>query len=245
MKKRVLTKKLTVFYKISIVLGLLAFSMIFFLPLFFNEDVGLVVYCVLLALGCLFGLVVLLYPFIFIDSNNIMSPITKAKKYKAKVSSFEDFLKTTEDVIEKNEFSKIEKRLFENYDMYLYATPLKCSKLDLILVIRTDVLTNEVVEKSNQAYIECLESHYNKPIKTISNHITIMTIICVNRINSSFRNVVNSNVEQDFGIGRFIAGLSFGGKGLYIAEQVGGFAILKYKKYRKKFFELFEFLIQQ
>ena len=72
-----------------------------------------------------------------------------------------------------------------------------------------------------------------------------MTIVCVNRINSSFRNIMNSNVEQDFTIGRFIAGLSFGGKGLYIAEQAGGFAILKYKKYRKKFFELFDFLIEK
>ena len=245
MKKIILTKKLAILYKISIILGLTAFGLIFFLPLLFEEDVGYIVYCVLIAIGLMFGVIVFLYPFIFIDPNNVMSPKTKAEKYKVNVGSFEEFLKTTGNVLGEKGFSKIEERILEEYDIYLYASTLRHSNLELIQIIKAKELTDEILDNSSKMYIECVETHYNKKIDDLSEHITIMTIVCVNRINSPFRNIMNSNVEQDFETGRFIAGLSFGGKNLYIAEQAGGFGILKYKKYRKKFFELFDFLIEK
>ena len=67
MKKIILTKKLAILYKISIILGLTAFGLMFFLPLLFEEDVGYIVFCVLIAIGLMLGVIVFLYPFIFID----------------------------------------------------------------------------------------------------------------------------------------------------------------------------------
>lgn len=244
-KKIILNKKLAFMYKFSIVAAIVMFLSIFFTPLFSDqEDVVYLWFCVFLALFFIFGTIVLLFPFLVEDPKGIMSPKVKADKYRSTVTSFEQFLSLVEESIENNRFLKIEKRTFENYEMHLYAGPLRRLNLEVVLLLRMDELTNIILEESNKAYIECLESHYRKNIRKISDYITVMTIVCVDRVNSEFRKLMDSNIEQDFDTGRLISGLSFGGKSLYVAKQKGGFAVIRYKKHKKRFFELFGFIIE-
>ena len=190
-----------------------------------------------------FGIVVLIFPFVIEDPNCIMSVKTKAEKHTANVSSFENFLNDVEEAVLNENYSRIDEQSFESFKFYLYAKPLKRSNLDLVLIIKFNEFNDDIVNLSNDVYTECLKNNYSKEIRNISSHISVTTFCCVDKINSYFKRFMNDNLEQDFDFGRFIVGLSFGGKGLYIMQQKAGLGITKYKKYRKRFFDMFGFLI--
>lgn len=48
----------------------------------------------------------------------------------------------------------------------------------------------------------------------------------------------NGNLQQGLKNGRFIVGVSFGGKNIYMARQKDGFAITKYKRLRLEFIDI-------
>ena len=52
--------------------------------------------------------------------------------------------------------------------------------------------------------------------------------------------MVNCSMEQGLKNGRLVAGISFGGKRVYVAKQVGGLYISKYKKLRKSLIQILE-----
>ena len=252
MKKVILTKKLAFLYKFSIVFGLsvvpATFLFSFVLCSFcYTETTQLVSDIMLFVAFCLFfvfGYIVLLFPFVVIDPNNVMTPKTKAEIYKTKITTFSDFLNQAEDVLNSNGYLKAEVRILEECEVYLYANRARRFKLDFFMIIKFNELTEETLDKSNATYEDCVESYCGEKICDILRHITVTSIVCVDRVNKEFRGLMNTNIEQDFGIGRLITGLTFGRKYLYIAQQKSGFAILKYKKYRKKFLSLFGFLIE-
>lgn len=255
MKKIVLTKKLLFLYKFSIVAGLGSiFCVAFILPLFvvlgFFEGVeNEILYTICVIFLCIFmasGLWVFIFPFVIEDTNGITNQRVIPYKYSVKVSSFSDFIIKTEETVTKKDYFKIGNISYEDYEMYLFAKPHNILNSNLLLIIRTDELTEEIIEKSNESFRTLILSYYNKDCSEISNHTTIMTMVCVNRITNYFPKVFNSNLafQQDFSIYRLIAGLSFGGKKLYIAKQKSGLAVAKFNKNKKDFLELFDFLIE-
>ena len=230
-------------YKFSVIAGFISLSLLFIVPLLIGclqlmpEDRAYSLFCFMLIPFFLFGFIVLLFPFVVEDPDGITAIITKAEKYKTNVSSYEQFLSMAQESLGGDGFARVQEQAFAEYQMTLYGKKSKFANVNCVLLIKASEITNEIIDDSNEVYVRWLEESYGK-----KNHVSLIAIVCVNRINSAFRKVVDTEPEQDFDKSRFIAGLSFGGKSVYISQQKSGFAILKYKKLKRVFFRLFGFL---
>ena len=108
-KKIILTKRLAFLYKISIVLGLSALPLaivtsIVLYNFFCFNNIDIIFNIAIFSL-IFFGTIVLIFPFVVSDPNKVMSPIVKADKYKAKVTTFENFLDEAETALQNDGFS--------------------------------------------------------------------------------------------------------------------------------------------
>jgi len=97
-------------------------------------------------------------------------------------------------------------------------------------------MTSETLDLFDETLKEFLKKYYGKD--RITDEISLITLVCVDRITPSFQKFVNSNIEQSFKNYRLPVGVSFGDKSIYIAKQKDGFAVTQYKKLRKRFLNL-------
>ena len=109
----------------------------------------------------------------------------------------------------------------------------KLWSMECFTVIRTIEMTNSTLNVLDHSFCEFVMNYYNK--KPITDSISLIAIVCVDRITLEFSKFVNSNIEQRFKSFRLPVGISFGGKTIYIAKQKDGFAIMQYQKLRKQF----------
>lgn len=248
MKRLTLTQKSVKLYKAAIVLGMTMLGLMLLFPLFalltvnvINDEVLYFLFCLVTFLMCASGTVVFVFPFLFDDPNKIMSRKSTADRYDTGVTSYETFLSDTDVSLKDKAFERIIDKAFVDYELVLFSKE-RATAIDFVLIIRSKEFTEEILERSQADYVECVEAHYQRKYLKLSSHITVSTVVCVDRVTSSFKSLVNGNIEQDFKITRFVSGLSFGGKKLYVAKQKGGLAFLRYKKLKKKFFDMFSFL---
>ena len=99
-------------------------------------------------------------------------------------------------------------------------------------------LSDELLDSANESITNILKAYYG--CETITDTINMISVFCVDRITPDFQKLVNSNVQQGFKNGRLPVGVSFGGKNIYIAKQKDGFAITKYKRLRREFFDIMD-----
>lgn len=109
---------------------------------------------------------------------------------------------------------------------------------DSIALFRVEELTDAGIEAANETITETLLDYYGTD--RITDTVNMITVVCVDRITPTFRTYVNRGAEQGPKNGCLPVGVSFGGKGLYIARQKDGYAIRKYKRLRKEFLTLLE-----
>ena len=118
----------------------------------------------------------------------------------------------------------------------VYADTLKGSEWNCVSVIRVPELTDELTETANNAITDILTGESGRDV--ITAYVNMISIFCVDRITPTFRKMVNCNMEQGLKNGRLVAGISFGGKKIYVAKQSGGLFIAKYKKLRKRLHQI-------
>ena len=118
----------------------------------------------------------------------------------------------------------------------VYADTLECSEWNCVSVIRVPELTDELTETANNAITDILKGQSGRDV--ITAYVNMISIFCVDRITPTFREMVNCNMEQGLKNGRLVAGISFGGKKIYVAKQSGGLFIAKYKKLRKRLHQI-------
>ena len=252
-KKIILTKKLAFAYKLSIVIALSLlplFIIIIILDAYLFPGVLLdaqeayVSFCFVLGISLSLGFFVLIVPFVVEDPNNVMSSVKKADKFIADVSSVEDFLNKSDASIIKYGYLKIQDKCFENYRVLLYAKRSKWLNVDIMQIIITDELTDDILNSSNDNYVQSLEEYCNKGIWGFFTTSSVKTVVVVNKMNNVSRRFFNSETDQEFDNPRFVAGLSLGGKKLYISNA-SYYATVGYKKQRKLFLKIFDFLISK
>ena len=124
----------------------------------------------------------------------------------------------------------------ERSNVTVYIRSRKLWALDCIAIIRVPELTDEILHAENDKITEILINYYGT--ERMTDWISMISIICVDRITPAFQKLVNSNIRQGFKNFRLPVGISFGGKSIYIAKQRDGFAIGKYRKLRKEFLKL-------
>lgn len=120
----------------------------------------------------------------------------------------------------------------------VYADTLKGSEWNCVSVIRVSELTDELTEAADDAITDILTGESGRDV--ITAYVNMISVFCVDRITPPFRSMVNCSMEQGLKNGRLVAGISFGGKRVYVAKQVGGLYISKYKKLRKSLIQILE-----
>lgn len=109
--------------------------------------------------------------------------------------------------------------------------------LTAFVVVKVDEMDENLLKETEAALTECFDKKMAKePIKAVN----VISLFCVQRLTKEFKKLVNTRPVEGWKNGRFIAGLSFGGRKGYIAKQKGGFGILNYKKLRKTFEKIYQ-----
>ena len=160
----------------------------------------------------------------------------KADKIVMNYQDYDDFKASFEKTIFKMDYLKQNvKPMDEANEMIVYIRSKRIWELDSIVLLRVSECSDEVLEKANNSITETLAEYSNG---RITDTVNLIFIVCVDRITSSFKRLVNSNIRQGFKNHRLPVGISFGGKMIYIAKQVDGFAIFEYKKLKKIFLKI-------
>ena len=125
----------------------------------------------------------------------------------------------------------------------VFIKPSGSWKIDCIALIRVKELDDEILNNANDSITEVLYNYYGK--REITDTVSMISVICVDRITPAFQKLMNRNVEQGFKNFRLPVGISFGGKQIYIANQKDGLGIAKYKKLRKEFMKIMNLTKEQ
>lgn len=156
----------------------------------------------------------------------------KAEKMALTCNTYDQFISELRDsavrvgyqhygILYKNDLAEIE--LFFKKKLW---------SMECFAVIRTIEMTDSTLNVLDQSFREFA----NKEL--ITDSISLIAIVCVDRITSEFSKFVNSSIEQNWKSFRLPVGISFGGKAIYIAKPNDDFGIMQYKKLRKQFLML-------
>lgn len=163
----------------------------------------------------------------------------KAEVFASPYASYEEFSRFLSGALGENGYSSVKTAAPEpGSSVTVYADTLQGGEWNCVSVFRVPELTEEWTETANDAITDILTGESGQA--TIYAYVNMISIFCVDRITPAFRSMVNSNMEQGFKNGRLVVGVSFGGKRIYVARQVGGLFIVKYKKLRRELARILE-----
>ena len=163
----------------------------------------------------------------------------KAEVFASPYASYEEFSRVLSGALGENGYSPVKTAVPEpESTVTVYADTLQGGEWNCVSVLRVPELTEEWTEAANDAITDILTGESGQA--TIYAYVNMISIFCVDRITPAFRSMVNSNMEQGFKNGRLVVGVSFGGKRIYVARQVGGLFIVKYKKLRRELARILE-----
>ena len=163
----------------------------------------------------------------------------KAEVFASPYASYEEFSRVLSGALGENGYSPVKTAVPEpESTVTVYADTLQGGEWNCVSVLRVPELTEEWTEAANDAITDILTGESGQA--TIYAYVNMISIFCVDRITPAFRSLVNSNMEQGLKNGRLVVGVSFGGKRIYVARQVGGLFIVKYKKLRRELARILE-----
>lgn len=200
--------------------------------LYFTNYVDLIV----LPLFCIaLFFVVLHFVFLFtimrdVEISRLKTNKHKALKYNLKKVNFDVFYSICEDYfVQKN---KCEKWFDSDEKFTVYSSIIK-GIFNCFVFVCTDFFTKEILQNTENKVDSIISP---KLLKVSAVNVTLCLI--AKKTTPTFYSFVNHGVEQGWKNGRFIVGISTSGKKLYVAKPVNSIFIGKYKKLKKRFFEL-------
>ena len=98
---------------------------------------------------------------------------------------------------------------------------------DCIVVIKASQLTD--------AHVVITEDIITAVLGKQSHIINIIAIICVDSITPAFKNYIGIPAVQEIKNGRFLSGISFDKKTVYISNNYGKMGIFRYKRLKQLF----------
>ena len=169
----------------------------------------------------------------------IKSKPVKAEVFASPYPSYEEFSRFLNGSLKENGYHLVKTSTLEPEGaVSVYADTLKGSEWNCVSVIRVSELTDELTEAADDTITDILTGESGRDV--ITAYVNMISVFCVDRITPPFRSMVNCSMEQGLKNGRLVAGISFGGKRVYVAKQVGGLYISKYKKLRKSLIQILE-----
>ena len=102
----------------------------------------------------------------------------------------------------------------------------KMDEIFMIQILKFNEMKDDVVDDTVESCFEQVKIQVGEK-KMLANHLHLIQFLCVDRINHAFRKFTKQCSKQDYKRYLLQAGVSFGGKKVYIREADGG--ILKRK----------------
>lgn len=207
----------------------------FLLYFIFPDAIGTIMYIALFTGFAMGFLLMVLLPLF----GGMKPKPVKAEVFASPYASYEEFSRILSGALGENGYSPVKTVVPEpESTVTVYADTLQGGEWNCVSVLRVPELTEEWTEAANDAITDILTGESGQA--TIYAYVNMISIFCVDRITPAFRSMVNSNMEQGFKNGRLVVGVSFGGKRIYVARQVGGLFIVKYKKMRRELARILE-----
>ncbi len=207
----------------------------FLLYFIFPDAIGTIMYIALFTGFAMGFLLMVLLPLF----GGMKPKPVKAEVFASPYASYEEFSRVLSGALGENGYSPVKTAVPEpESTVTVYADTLQGGEWNCVSVLRVPELTEEWMDAANDAITDILTGESGQA--TIYAYVNMISIFCVDRITPAFRSMVNSNMEQGFKNGRLVVGVSFGGKRIYVARQVGGMFIVKYKKLRRELARILE-----
>jgi len=214
------------------VFGTVALEMIIGLPVS-EKTLFVIVYG---SMGMTAFSAIMIIVFSFLGGEIKQKPI-KAEKFKLSCDEFDELKVFLEKSLSQKEYAlKKEVSSDEKSSVTVYARNNRVAWLECFSLIHVDEWTYEIEDLIDHELEKLVEEYCNEG--TRYRKISMMIVICVNRITPVFQKLVNGNIQQGLNQFRLPVGISFGGKQIYIAKQKDGFAVMQYKKLRKEFLDI-------
>lgn len=163
---------------------------------------------------------------------NVLKPEIFPFKFKG-FSSFNDYLS---DILIRDGYNKQKSvSISDSGILTVFTRKDVPMELDSFVLLKVDELTDEILELSDNEVTNILLEYYNK--KIITDKVIMTSIVCVDRITPTFQKLVNDKLTQNLKNQILPIGISFGGKKIYIAKQVDGITLGRYKIQRRYFLD--------
>lgn len=236
MKRLPVTKGWILFLKIVICLGIPLGILTFVLG-----NINIIYLYIFGPLAILDAVFITLFPFIFDDLNNIYKNDISPIKIDVNIESFDVFYNQLTEVLKKEGYLEITAWKNEQFTVYLYYNHHRPLPRKFFLVMQTVELTAQISEVVNRMVENYIDTNFS-PL--FFENTYACTLICVRKVTSKLRSLINAGVEQEFAFGRIVSALSFGGKKMYISPPANKFGIVKYKKLKKHILKILSFIVR-
>lgn len=225
--------------KTLLVIGMILFFMlvpgsVFWAMLVPNQEVANLVFYILmfsyLGVGILFMILLPIF-------GGLKQKPVKAEKVPLVFASYNEFFDFLQMRLLQKEY-QLQKivPISPDGNLTVYLRMPKNRTLACFTIIRVPELSDELLDSANESITNILRVYYG--CQTITDRVNVISVFCVDRITPDFQKLVNDNLQQGFKNGRFLAGISFGGKNIYMARQKEGLFIAKYRRLRKQFMDI-------
>lgn len=165
----------------------------------------------------------------------------KPQKLSIDFSEFSEVVTYFMQILPKYQYENAQTYSANNIEWFIF-TRKKFLSLDCFLVIHTDILTDNALSEMNQIFNNFLCAYYHNNI--ITDYVSVTSLVCVNRVSPSFYKFVNCENQNSFKETNFHAGISFGGKTLYLQNIKDGLVISKSKKLQNELLDLIKHVNQ-
>lgn len=166
---------------------------------------------------------------------DIRNEKVKPLKFRIDFNNYNSFKIHLYDSIRKSGYSDFE--IFENNRFLIeYSIKKNLTAKKVICLLKCEEMTDEIYSDFKNNYFEDFGHYLLKQNKVnATDDISIIFVICVDRVNNKFNNYITDNVKQYFGRFNLPLGISFGSKTLYSPIQKGGLYKNKYSSLLKEF----------
>ena len=225
-------------FKTSVVITGICFAGVFILPFIIdpliNDEEG-----DLLTILCLGPFLVSggIMIFLMCTLDLVMIKPVKGERYPSPFASFEETVEYFDKAT--NGIGYVKQEMIEEAEdvkMQIYANDRMGSGYFVILN-RISQMEDDTLDVLDEIFDKFITEYYGSK-SPLAVHLTI--VMCVDRVTPQFYKFVDNNIHNDLKLFQLPAGISYGGKQIYIAKQKDGYAVLKYKKMRKEFLELLD-----
>lgn len=228
MKKLRVTKALINYCKFCVIVGCIGLCLLIILPISFSifkvpNKIAVPICYANLFLSMYHGFIIAIIPFITDDSGNILKSYDDPLRYKVDFSCYESFSVFVGNALEEDGYALTRKEGEDVFEQSVFVKKKEGGRVKILQLISTVELTKEVLEKTNRVFKQLVEARYPKCKKSV------ITVVAVKRVNALFKRFIFNGSWQDLGFIRFIGGISFGSKTLYLPKGFGGYGLIPYK----------------